>query len=225
MHTPSCTHVLTSAAHTPHESSAFYANEVQLDLGRIALVLSIYAGMHVLLNPVVGWLIDRYSCGTAARVWVSHKTRHGTDSHRCVIRSHRTKVNRFGRKKPFVLLAAVAQAVCFAQLVNAPAASATSSYKFAWYLGWSLGRGLASLTLATSYYAWAVQLTLNSGDRTFVFGLQRWFWQLGGLIGAAGPRACGCVAVWPCGRGCVAMAVWLWLCGCGCVAVWLEQAA
>ena len=155
MHTPSCTHVLTSAAHTPHGSSAFYANEVQLDLGRIALVLSIYAGMHVLLNPVVGWLIDRYSCGTAARVWVSHKTRHGTDSHRCVIRSHRTKVNRFGRKKPFVLLAAVAQAVCFAQLVNAPAASATSSYKFAWYLGWSLGRGLASLTLATSYYAWS----------------------------------------------------------------------
>ena len=120
-------------------------------------------------------------------------------------------MNRFGRKKPFVLLAAVAQAVCFAQLVNAPAASATSSYKFAWYLGWSLGRGLASLTLATSYYAWAVQLTLNSGDRTFVFGLQRWFWQLGGLIGAAGPRACGRVAVW----------LWLWLCGygCGCVAV------
>ena len=65
-----CTHVLTSAARTPHESSAFYANEVQLDLGRIALVLSIYAGMHVLLNPVVGWLIDRYSCGTATRVWV-----------------------------------------------------------------------------------------------------------------------------------------------------------
>ena len=80
MHTPSCTHVLTSAAHTPHESSAFYANEVQLDLGRIALVLSIYAGMHVLLNPVVGWLIDRYSCGTATRVWVQPMSLTRTDA-------------------------------------------------------------------------------------------------------------------------------------------------
>ena len=65
-----CAHTSSPALHTPHESSAFYANEVQLDLGRIALVLSIYAGMHVLLNPVVGWLIDRYSRGTATRVWV-----------------------------------------------------------------------------------------------------------------------------------------------------------
>ena len=39
--------------------SAFYANDVELSLGRIALVLSIYAGIHVVFNPIIGWIIDR----------------------------------------------------------------------------------------------------------------------------------------------------------------------
>ena len=94
---------------------------------------------------------------------------------------------RFGKKRPFIVIAALVQGITFAMLLSPPA-SGSQDAKFAWFLTFTVLSGLASVTLSTAYFAWAVQLTLNSGDRTWVFGMQRWFWQVGGLIGAAGPR-------------------------------------
>ena len=146
---------------------AFYANDVKVNLNRIAIVLSVYAGLHVVINPIMGWLIDR-----------------------------KRKGGCLGAKRPFILVAMLVQAVSFAMLLSPPR-DASDTHIFLWcaprtqqaarcaggtvtrrvrrYLAWTICRGLSNVLLSTAYMAWAIQLTLNSGDRVMVFGLQRWY--------------------------------------------------
>jgi GPH family glycoside/pentoside/hexuronide:cation symporter len=144
---------------------AFVNNLLAAAMGGMAIVLNLGLGM----NPAwVGWL------GALPRL-----TDALTDPLMGYI-SDNSKT-RWGRRRPFIFVGAIAAAGTFVLLWQVPA-DASSEMQFYWFLGFSIVFYLAYTCFATPWVALGYELTPDYHERTRLMGVQNFVGQLAYVI-------------------------------------------
>ena len=144
---------------------AFVNNTLADAIGRMMIVLNLGLGMNPALVGLLGALPRLTDAITDPMMgYVSDNTK-----------------TRWGRRRPYIFIGAIAVAIVFAVLWQLPAGKSESWY-FWYFLGGSLIFFLAYTVYATPWVALGYELTPDYHERTRLMGVQNFFGNIAYMI-------------------------------------------